>query len=146
MNKDHRNMPATTQKTPTNSPEIQTELLQQFLLNQSKELEIRSRELELQHKTEDHNFEYAKSALAAQVEDRKASRDHVYTTKKSMYFFIFGLSLLILAILGYALYLGKDNIALEIIKPIIFLLSGGAGGYAIGKSMTSKQKEDGAKP
>ena len=52
MNKDHRNMPATTQKTPTNSPEIQTELLQQFLLNQSKELEIRSRELELQHKTE----------------------------------------------------------------------------------------------
>lgn len=41
--------------------------------------------------------------------------------------------------LGGALYLNKEQIALEIIKAIIFLASGGIGGYAYGKS-TNKQQ------
>jgi hypothetical protein len=39
-----------------------------------------------------------------------------------------------LSFLGYALHLNKDEIVLEVIKAAIFILAGGAGGYALKRS------------
>ena len=42
----------------------------------------------------------------------------------------------------YSLAIGKEGFAMEIIKAVIFLLSGGAGGFAIGKSSHSDTGRD----
>jgi hypothetical protein len=43
------------------------------------------------------------------------------------------MSILLIAFISYALYLNKDQVALEVLKALIFLFAGGIGGYALGK-------------
>jgi len=53
------------------------------------------------------------------------------------------LSLLLTAAICYALYLNKDQLVMEFLKAILFLVTGGVGGYSLktvrDKSEASKQ-------
>ena len=51
-------------------------VIEKWLDNQSKEIETKQRDIELRKQTDDHNFEYAKFALNAQVDDSKDERGH----------------------------------------------------------------------
>ena len=54
-----------------------------------------------------------------------------------------GLAVIIIDLLGYSLSLGKDQVVMEVVKAIIFIISGGAGGYAMGqKSGKNCDKKD----
>ena len=52
------------------------------------------------------------------------------------------LSLLLTAGICYALYLNKDQLVMEFLKAILFIVTGGVGGYSLktvrGKSETPK--------
>jgi hypothetical protein len=121
---------------PSNiKPETLTpELLGQFFQNQAKEIELRQNELNLKKQEDDHNFEFAKSALQVKATDRDAEREHDRETQKNRFIFITIVILVIASLTGYALAIGKENFAMEIIKAVIFIIGGGAGGFAIGKS------------
>jgi hypothetical protein len=65
-----------------------------FLENQSKELALREKEIELEREknaaaqqTEEHGFEYAKAQLAAMERDRQNDRLYKQTTEKKAYNF-----------------------------------------------------------
>lgn len=118
----------------SDQPGMAPELFREFLDNQSRELEIRSRELELQKQKDDHGFDFGKRALDAQVVDRREQRVFQLKSRRSSYIFAVIVGLIFLALLITALILNKDQVALEIIKAIIFITTGGAGGYAIGRS------------
>ena len=116
-------------------PETLTpELLGQFFQNQAKEIELRQSELNLKKQVDDHSFEFAKAALSAKSTDRNAEREHDRETQKTRLIFASIIVVVITALITYALSIGKDNFAMELIKAVIFILSGGAGGFAIGKS------------
>jgi hypothetical protein len=42
--------------------------------------------------------------------------------------------LAVIAMVVFALSLGKDAFAIEIIKAVVFILTGGAGGYGLAKA------------
>lgn len=122
--------------------QLDSAVLEKFLENQSKELDVRTQEINLQQTTEKQSFEYSKLALDKQAVDRQHHREFVRKCRKDSFFFISGVIAVIGLVIGYSLWLGKDAIAMEIIKAIIFLLSGGAGGYALGKNNTKKNDDD----
>lgn len=119
---------------------LSADTIDKFLDNQRHELDIKAKEVELQRTANQHSFEYSKIALEKEAADRNTHRAFLRQCRRDTYLFVSGLVFLILTIIGYSLWLGKDAIALEIIKAVIFLISGGAGGYALGRK--SKKQDD----
>ena len=94
------------------------ELLSHFLSNQTKELEIREQELVLRKQSDNNSFQFAQKSLDIQVTDRDAERSHITKNRTNLMFFGGFVLLVISSFLGFALYNGKDAIAMEIIKAI----------------------------
>lgn len=129
---------------PNNSSEIAPSdavigrRIEQFLHNQGRELDLRSQELELQKITAGQEHDYAHASLAAQ---ERIMREQLLAQRrqKTDFYWLVGLSVLIGAgVLGFALWLNKDQVALEIIKDVVLLFGGSAGGYAIGRNRQNK--------
>jgi uncharacterized membrane protein YcjF (UPF0283 family) len=116
-------------------------IIEKFLNNQEKELELRCKELDLQQQSNNNSHEYAIAALQATKEDMEATRNHEATVIKSRHLFagatLFGLIILV----GFALYLNKDQIVLETLKAIILFGSGGLSGYGYAYMRTKKDQE-----
>lgn len=108
--------------------------IEQFLHNQGRELDLRAQELELQKMTAGQEHDYAHASLAAQ---ERIMREQLLAQRrqKTDFYWLVGFAVLVGAgILGMALWLDKDQVALEIIKDIVLLFGGSAGGYAIGRN------------
>lgn len=119
---------------------LNPELVARFLDFQEKELVIRSGELELRKQADNNAFEYSKAALEANVKDRQAQRE---SESKSYFHKLFFGGVIILGLfvfLGTALFLDKDQIALEIIKIFLSLGGVGFGSYYYGKSSSNSEK------
>lgn len=125
------------QGSKQNAPVLKEELFARFLDLQEKELAARAQEFELRKQSEGHQFEFAKAALAAKVDDGKSERSHQQRKVLFVFGFILVIVFAILAFMAYALKSGNQAVAMEIIKAVAFFLTGGAGGYAVGKGRHS---------
>ena len=126
------------------NPQLRADMLQQFLENQEREIELKTRELELQKQVQQHNFEYANTALQAQANDRKITLEHASRSRRESMLWVIAIALIIFGFASYALYLGKDRIVEVVIQAIAFVIVGG-GGYEVGKRSgrgKSAPKED----
>lgn len=98
--------------------------------------ELKKRELETTH-------EYSLRVLDAEFLDRQREREHQRFTNITASTLVAFLSLLLAAGICYALYLNKDQFVLEFLKAILYLVTGGVGGYSLklvrDKSEASKQ-------
>lgn len=120
---------------------IKTDLMHDFLQNQSRELEIRAQELEYKKQQDSNSFEFGKLSLLAQEKDRIHEREFNHKKTVNTYWLIsfvcFGIGAVILS----AMFLGNKDIAMEIIKAICYTLTGGGAGYGIAKK-SNKNKSD----
>lgn len=123
---------------PAEAPPLAPRTIEQLVQNQTRELELRARELDLQQQEEHHNFEYAQAALAAQMQDRKDERRFRQRLRSNAYLLAGWIILAVVGLVGAALWFNKDQVALEIIKSIVLLLSGGGAGYALGRHQPPK--------
>ena len=114
-------------------------VIEKWLENQTKEIETRQLEVDLQKQTDNHNFEYAKTALSAQATDSESKRIHASQRHKRTLIFAGFMAAALVSFLVYSLYSGKDQVALELIKGAILIASGGAGGYALGVRKTREE-------
>ena len=126
-----------SENAPDKPSEMPRALFKEFLDIQSREIEIRAREMDLRKQKDDHMFEAGKLGLEAQIQDRREQRGFDLKVKQSTFVFAFLVAVVFVALLITALALNKDQVALEIVKAAIFLASGGAGGYALGKHRVS---------
>lgn len=111
---------------------------------QTKELEVRAREAELAAEKDANQLQFSKEALAAQERDRAHDRTCGRETKKDKLKFFGIVSLLVILLVSFALYLDKDAIASEIIKAVVFLAAGAAAGYGYGRRKEDKPGNDSA--
>lgn len=93
-------------------------------LTHQSEQEIRMREIE-------NNHEYSLRLLDAQLVDRQRDREHQRSTNISSSVIVGFLSFLLTAAICYALYLNKDQLVMELLKAVLFLVTGGVGGYSL---------------
>jgi len=90
--------------------------------------------VELQKQQDNHNFEFSTKALEVQANDRKDARLHIRLKNRQELIFISVLATIIAGIIFYSLYTNKDQIAIEIIKAIIYMSAGGSAGYGYARS------------
>jgi cation transport ATPase len=112
-------------------------LLTKFVENQSKELEHRAQELQLEKQKDDHAFEYGKEALAAQERDRKHERESAREQRRDRHKFILLILVVVAALLLGVIYLGQAQVALELTKSLGIFLAGAVGGYGYAKVKSS---------
>lgn len=132
-------MANTPSKRNKNEINISTpDLVKTFLDNQTQELEIKAKQLAIQKQEDDHGFEFGKAALAAKAEDRKLQREHDLKARVYTYGLIGVIVLLIFGIIFYAMYSDNKDIAMEIIKAIVYVAGGVLGGYGVAKAGDTK--------
>ncbi len=128
-----------SQKKQNNSDPLTPDLIKTLLENQAKELELKTRELALQKQEDDHGFEFGKVALKAKAEDRNLQREHDLKARIYTYGLVAVLALLIFGVIFYAMFSGNNEIAMEIVKAIVYLAGGGLGGYGAAKAGESRK-------
>ena len=119
---------------------VEPDILRQFLGNQAQELYLQQQERVLRERELANTHDYALKLLEAQLTDRQQEREAMksYLSTGGRFMVI-----IVLAIIGgiiYALYLNKDQIVIELIKAILYIVSGAIGGYSL-KSLRGKKDE-----
>jgi hypothetical protein len=94
------------------------------LITGQTEPELRRLQLETSH-------EYSLKLLDAKLLDRQREREHKKSASTTAGILIAFLSLLLTAGICYTLYLNKDQLVLEFLKAILFIATGGVGGYSL---------------
>ena len=107
------------------------EPLRRLLENQTSDIitsqtdqELRRRQVEIVH-------EYSLKIIDAELLDKQREREHQRSLNTSSAMLVAFLSLLLAAGICYALYLNKDQLVMEFLKAILFLVTGGVGGYSL---------------
>lgn len=119
------------------------DIVERFVENQSRDIELRaeqqSNEYELRRLELESSHDYAQEALQAQERDRENERIHSrkQLTNKLIASGVFGL--IFICFLGYSVYLGREELAQELVKLAAVFFGGGGVGYYFGASLKDKQ-------
>lgn len=115
-------------------PEKQIKLLEDFVRQQGQQIELRKRELEIQEKDRGRYWDHAAKVLDAQKSDLIDQRKHRRSQSKVRLFSGILLTILFFVFVGWALYLNKDQIVMDLLKIFLGFLAGAPSGYLWGKS------------
>ena len=125
-------------KTPSVSENnLPPEIVGQFIGNQQKQIALQEKQMLVNDKNNQNQFEYAKEAL--KVKAQNAKEDRAYNGKKLTKIFVFtGIVLVIfLVFILKLLAMGDSDIAKEIFQIVTFNITGAIGGY--GYALKSKK-------
>ena len=107
------------------------ELLGRILEYQANDITIRQAEQEIRRREIETSHEYSLRFLDAELLDRQRDREHQKSTKINSSIVLGFLGALVAAAFCYALYLNKDQVVMEFLKAVLFLVTGGVGGYSL---------------
>ena len=101
-------------------------LIERFLENQGKELDLKKQEDENKRQFAKYNYELAKLSIQAQSENLKNEKQHREALWKSCMLFGAFVFIAFVAFAAWAFYLGKEQFVLEIIRMVFY---GGSGAF-----------------
>jgi hypothetical protein len=105
------------------------ELITQFFNVQAQEIALRTRELDVASQQNEHNKAIAEASITANVQDRENERAHRERKAKLQLFGILGILIIVIFFLCFALFTGKEAVAIKVIEVAGTFLLGFAGGY-----------------
>lgn len=103
---------------------------------------MKAAELALQQQKDTNGYTYAIKALDAQVSDRKDDRIHQQNMRNMILIFAGVISVVITALIAYALTSGHEAFASEFLKLIGYVGVGIFGGYGYGKRSVKPAQND----
>lgn len=117
-----------------NLPNLPAATIEQLVRNQEKKLQIEAQQLSLQAQQDKHSFEFAKESLAVKAagQEQKQRHETVVLLIKTGGLLLF--SVLVCALIVFAMWSGHEAAAMEIIKALIYLSVGIVGGYGYAKT------------
>lgn len=117
---------------------ISESTIQRMLSLQESRITLELKQADIQLKELDHNQKIADKSIDAQAADRKDERAVHKTVQAHRLIFASFVILIIVALIVYALYIGKEAIVLDIVK----VLCGFAGGYGVSSYISARNKEE----
>ena len=123
---------------------VEQDVLRQFAENQAQEFHLRQQEQSVRRQEVENAHEYALKLLDAQLVDRQRERESSKNHLTTGGWFVMVIVLALIGGICYALYLNKDQLVIELVKAIIFIVSGGIGGYSL-KTLNAKKDDPDAK-
>lgn len=119
-----------------------SETVKQMIEIQSREIELRGKDIEFKKQQDDHSYEFAKIALVSQEKDRNLQREYLLKASRNLYLLIGFFLILVISLIVIALLNNKEAVATEVIKAIAYVLGGGLGGYGLAKSKIKHSQVD----
>ena len=122
--------------------EYPVDLIQTFLDNQAKELEIRVQELELAKQEELHNYDVTKLSIRAQLDDMERGRAHrrqMWSTGAKLGGFF---AVLFAGIVALAFWFDKEQFILEVLRVAFYGGFGAAAGAYYQKAKSVGRKDE----
>ena len=107
--------------------------VQQFLEQYVVGMAVRRDEVRLRKREIEVGFAYAEKALAAQERDLDSARRDQLRGRRDRYLFLTIGLLIVTVFFTVALMMGKDEFATEALKAMLYLATGGTGGYFAGR-------------
>ncbi len=123
------------------SDQPQKEMIELFLHNQTRELELKAQDNQLRTQLDSHNFQFAMETLKAKSSGQTSKFEHERKALIIKFGGWISALLVIVGLIGYAIHAGQKDIAMEIIKAVILLGAGGVGGYGYGRSSHPPSKD-----
>jgi hypothetical protein len=135
-----KNQISSSEESPTENrgETVDHDLLERVVEAQVEDARVRERELEVRERELELNREEAEASIQAQVEDRENQRDHYNRIHRRKQRYGIALIVIVLIFLGFLVYIGEQQIALELVKLAVY----GGGGYWAGKAVGQYGKED----
>ncbi|MBR0204422.1 MAG: hypothetical protein IJQ56_08665 [Synergistaceae bacterium] len=118
---------------------VSAELAKTIIENQTKEIELKKQEEDTKKQALKYNYDIARQSLQLQKEDRKEQREHQKIFWDRLMLFGGFIAVVLLVLVWIAMYFGKENFLLEIVKIIGY---SGAGFWA----GSSRQKRNSQPP
>lgn len=135
-------------KDPENKPESQDkenlreDLLNRFLVNQSKELENESKMIDFRKKNDEFGHTYAMEALKRQSEDRAETRTQRTLFMKYGFWLTIVAFLLFASFIGTCFYTGNVDLVYTFGKWVLIILPVLTSGYFIGLNRGKKSENN----
>ena len=119
-------------------PQISEDTIKQMIAQQGREAELRSKELDLRAMELRNSSAHAEKILGAQERDREAERTHFRKSNRDRYYFLAFCGLLVIALIMWGIYMGKD----QFIEDVVKVLVGGVGGYGFAHVKGKRKPSD----
>lgn len=132
------NQPAAKKQAALAPASISEGTIQRMLSLQESRITLELKQADIQLKELDHNQKIADKSIDAQAADRKNEREVNREVQMHRLIFAAFVVVVIVAMIVFALYMGKEAIVLDIVK----VLCGFAGGYGVSAYMNAKGKEE----
>jgi len=113
--------------------DLSTTNVQQLLEQHAIDTSVRREELKLRRREIEAGFSYAEKALAVQERDLDNRRRDQLRGRRDRYLFLIIGLLIVTMFFTVALMMGKDEFATEALKALLYLVTGGTGGYFAGR-------------
>jgi hypothetical protein len=126
----------TPKKTGALAGGVSEETIQRMLSLQESRITLELKQADIQLKELDHNQKIADKSIDAQASDRRDERAVNKTIQLHQLLFAAFIVLVIVGLIVFALHIGKEAIALDIVK----VLCGFAGGYGVSTYISAKSK------
>lgn len=110
--------------------------IQRMLSLQESRITLELKQADIQLKELDHNQKIADKSIDAQASDRRDERAVNKTVQMHRLVFAAFIVMVTVALIVFALYIGKEAIVLDIVK----VLCGFAGGYGVSSYISAKHK------
>jgi pilus assembly protein TadC len=120
-------------------------LREQELSLTEQQIRLREQQLRLQEKELDNAHTFSIETLKANSSDRESERKYFQQVPNTSLRYVLFIFIILVALICYALYLNKDQFVMELVKALIFLLTGGIGGYSIQKLLPKREKDSSSK-
>lgn len=117
------------------------ELIDKFLNLQQQELQIRTEELAISAQQDANNKAIAEKSISANLQDRENERSHRERRIKQYFIGSSFITIIILAFIGFSLYLGKEAFVVKSMEIIGTFLAGFLGGYGFKSSKTNQSTD-----
>lgn len=132
-------MPDSSSHSPAKIEPGENQLYLEFFETAREEIALRRQQAELQKLAQTDGHEFAKLALEAQRVDRQEQRQYFERKTSRSQIFIGCIFVVICAFLLALVAMNQPALVSELVKAAVFLLSGGAGGYAYGTQKANKR-------
>ena len=127
-----------------NDKGLPVDLIKLFLENQKKELELRTRELEIAKQEELHSYDVTKLSIKAQTDSLESERKHHRQLWSMWGKYGSLLSVVVASLVALALWLGREQFILEIFRAVFYGGFGATAGayYQKSKSLGNRQGDE----
>ncbi|MBO5493472.1 MAG: hypothetical protein II965_05560 [Pyramidobacter sp.] len=110
------------------------EQFNRFLENQTREFDLREKELTLRQQQDKRGFEYAQKTLEAQAADLHNAREHEILKQRNTFYFSGAVVLFVLVFMAFALFIGQGEFVKDVAKMIFVFAAGAVSGFQYGKN------------